>query len=331
MKRTTKAATLLTLFVLTALMPAQSQVTVNSSNGYSVAVTARPIQLIPDRHTCPYGYNYNLRVQYNVTFSGNNIPAGGLYTLQGRIGCGSQSLFFDLPNNGGNGVTVTTSNPWRNHSDCASASPSSINCNVAQIEIYGPGIDNQTVSAPITYTSLPVTIASFNAHAANGRVILKWSTATEIDNDYFTLERSANGSTWTAIGTVDGAGNSSSLLNYQFTDNQPLAGTSYYRIKQTDLDNNYSYSETRQIQDAATPGTISIAPIPNSGCTISIAGISNYKGYKLTLLNTAGAQLFNKTLNNSSITLPSLAKGVYMVRISNSNSGEVQTLRYVQL
>jgi hypothetical protein len=332
MKPTTKAATLLTLFVCACayLNLANAQVTVNSSTGYSVSITARPVQLIPDRSACPYGYNYNLRIQYHVTFAGNNVPAN-LYTLQGTIGCGSQSLFFDLPNNGGHGFTVTTSNPWRNNPDCGTATPNSINCNTARIQISGPGIPNQTIATPITYTPLPVTIASFTANANNGRVTLKWSTATEIDNDYFSIERSANGSTWTNIGTIDGAGNSNSLLNYQFIDNQPLSGASFYRIKQTDFDDHVSYSETRQVQDAAAPGTITISPVPNNGRTISIAGVSNYKGYELTVFNTAGAQLFNKTLSNSSVVLPSLVKGIYMVRISNSNSGEVQTLRYVQL
>lgn len=312
-------------------MPAQAQVVVNSSTGYAVSINVVPVQVIPDRSPCPNGYNYNLRLRYQVTFSGNNIPAGGLWTLDGNIGCGSQQVYFDPPNNAGNGQLVTTYNPWRGIADCNSATVQSINCNTGSIHIHGPGISERTVSFAINYTALPITIASFTATAGNGRVALKWSTATEIDNDYFTIERSANGSTWTNIGTVDGAGNSSTLLNYQFIDHQPLTGTSFYRIKQTDFDGHYSYSETRQIQDAAAPGTISIAPVPNSGRNISIAGISNYQGYELTLFNTAGAQLFNKTLSNSSITLPSLAKGVYMVRISNSNTGDAQTLRYVQL
>ncbi|HEX2629644.1 MAG TPA: T9SS type A sorting domain-containing protein [Chitinophagaceae bacterium] len=333
MKRTLSAATLLTLFVCVSayFSAAHSQVTVNSTTGYSVNITVVPVQVIPDRNPCPNGYNYNLRLRYNVSFSGSNIPSGGLWTFDGNIGCGSQQVYFDPPNGAGNGTVVTTSNPWRALTDCNGATVRSINCNTGSIHIYGPGISERTVSFAINYTALPITIASFTANANNGRVALKWSTATEIDNDFFSIERSVNGSIWTNIGTVDGAGNSSTLLNYQFIDNQPLTGTSFYRIKQTDFDGHYSYSETRQIQDAAVPGTISIAPVPSNGRTINVAGISNYQGYELTLFNTAGAQLFNKTLSNSSVTLPSLAKGVYMIRISNSDKGEAQTLRYVQL
>lgn len=331
MKRTTTAATLLTL--LCALLfrtETNAQLHINSSTGYTVNVTVVPTQLIPDRNPCPNGYNYNLRVHYVVTFTGNNIPAN-LYTLQGTVGCGSQSLFFDLPNNGGTGNTVTTSNPWRAATDCNSASPNTLNCNIARIQIQGIGIPTQTIPLTISSTPLPVTMQSFTATASNNRVLLKWSTATEIDNDYFTIERSANGSTWNQIGTVDGAGNSTSVLNYQFTDNQPLSGVSYYRIKQTDFDNHFSYSDTRQIQDAAAPGSISIWPVPNSGRTINIAGVTNWQGYSLTVLNTAGTAVFTTQPTSSSITLPALAKGVYMIRVANSNSGDVQTLRYVQL
>jgi hypothetical protein len=325
------AATLLTLLCVFALHPkAFSQLHINSSAGYTVNITAVPTQLIPDRNPCPYGYNYNLRIHYAVTITGN-VAAANLYTLQGTIGCGSQSLFFDLPNGAGTGNTVTTSNPWRANTDCNSASPNSLNCNIARIQVEGVGIAPQTVSYTINYTSLPVLFASFNATATNGHVNLKWSTATEIDNDHFSIERSANGSNWTTIATLPGAGNSVSLLNYQYTDNQPLSGTSFYRIKQTDLDGHYSYTETRQIQDAAINGTISIAPVPNTGRTISIAGISNYNGYELTVYNTAGAGVYITKPNSSSVTLPALAKGVYMIRIANSNSGDVQTMRYVQL
>ena len=325
------AATLLTLLCVFALgREASSQVTVNSTTGYSVTISIVPVQLIPDRNPCPNGYNYNLRLRYTISFSGN-APSGGLWTLDGNIGCGATNVYFDPPNAAGSGFITTTSNPWRPVADCNSASVNSISCNTGRIHLYGPGIADQNVSFTVNYTSLPVLFASFNAAATNGRVNLKWSTATEIDNDYFSIERSSNGSNWTTIATLPGAGNSVSILTYQYTDNQPLSGTSFYRIKQTDLDGHYSYTETRQVQDAAINGTISIAPVPNTGRTISIAGISNYNGYELTVYNTAGAALFTTKPNSSSLTLPALTKGVYMIRIANSNSGDVQTMRYVQL
>jgi hypothetical protein len=66
----------------------------------------------------------------------------------------------------------------------------------------------------------------------NNKVDITWSTATETNNKYFTIERSANGTDFVAIGTVNGAGTSSSVNNYSFVDINPLTGVSYYRLTQ---------------------------------------------------------------------------------------------------
>ena len=71
-----------------------SQCTVTSSDGYSVhiAITPKAIVVPP---TCPFGYTYNVTLDYSITFSGINIP-GSLSTLQATLSCGSQTLFYDL-------------------------------------------------------------------------------------------------------------------------------------------------------------------------------------------------------------------------------------------
>lgn len=92
---------------------------------------------------------------------------------------------------------------------------------------------------------LPVELLSFNASCENGIVVCKWSTASEINNNYFSVERSENGTTFTEIGTVKGAANSSTKTNYEFTDelSNPFIHQSvvYYRLKQTDYDGRQDY------------------------------------------------------------------------------------------
>ncbi|GAB2538876.1 hypothetical protein GCM10027189_21950 [Rufibacter soli] len=83
---------------------------------------------------------------------------------------------------------------------------------------------------------LPVTLTSFTSKNTNGKVELAWTTASEKDNDYFQVERSTDGKTFHPIGKVIGNGTSSIQRNYAFTDPSALAGTSYYRLKQVDLD-----------------------------------------------------------------------------------------------
>ena len=73
-------------------------------------------------------------------------------------------------------------------------------------------------------------------------VILNWTTASELNNDYFTIERSKDAVEFQPIKFVEGAGNSNSILNYEIIDVNPFLGTSYYRLKQTDFNGKYSFS-----------------------------------------------------------------------------------------
>lgn len=91
--------------------------------------------------------------------------------------------------------------------------------------------------------SLPIELISFSASPDNNIVYLDWETASETDNDYFTIERSSNGQDWIAITEVDGAGNSSASIEYHEQDRSPLWGVSYYRLKQTDFNGDFTYSD----------------------------------------------------------------------------------------
>jgi hypothetical protein len=83
---------------------------------------------------------------------------------------------------------------------------------------------------------LPIDLLSFTASAGEEDIELKWSTATETNNDFFTLEKSRDGRNFEWVANLEGAGNSKNVLNYEFTDTRPFAGTSYYRLTQTDFD-----------------------------------------------------------------------------------------------
>src|SRR6185437_1405502 len=102
---------------------------------------------------------------------------------------------------------------------------------------------------------LTVQLISFNAKLENKEVALTWATASEINNDYFTIERSADGIHFESIMTKQGAGNSEVVNNYTAFDEQPLPGTSYYRLKQTDYNgasetfNMVSVNNTVSMQD----------------------------------------------------------------------------------
>ncbi|MDD2982911.1 MAG: T9SS type A sorting domain-containing protein [Crocinitomicaceae bacterium] len=112
-------------------------------------------------------------------------------------------------------------------------------------------------------TPLPIELLYFDAIPHVTSVTLNWKTGSERNNDYFTVERSVNGMEWFEIGRVKGAGSSSTALNYEFFDESPLEGISYYRLKQTDYDGEFVYSAPKSVNFIkSSEHAISIFPNP---------------------------------------------------------------------
>lgn len=104
---------------------------------------------------------------------------------------------------------------------------------------------------------LPVTLVSFTGKAVEKTVALQWTTTEEINASHFEIQRSGDAKTFEPIGKVDAKGDSKVLINYMFTDQAPLPGTNYYRLKQIDLDGAYAFSKTISVNS-------------NSGLRISV-------------------------------------------------------------
>lgn len=98
-------------------------------------------------------------------------------------------------------------------------------------------------SIPGTLAALPIKLLSFTGDVVDDGVALDWSTAMEENNDYFTIERSLDGTTFDSIVSVPGAGNSKTRLDYTTTDKNVFTAITYYRLKQTDYDGKFTYSK----------------------------------------------------------------------------------------
>lgn len=96
--------------------------------------------------------------------------------------------------------------------------------------------------------ALPVELMEFNAAPSGASVNLDWSTASEINNSHFELQKSDNGENWVTIASVEGAGNSTTFNNYWTTDYSPYSGVNYYRLKQVDYNGDYEYSKVKTIK-----------------------------------------------------------------------------------
>jgi hypothetical protein len=121
--------------------------------------------------------------------------------------------------------------------------------------------------------TLPVELLSFTAEPNGSSVELKWSTASEKNNDYFTIERTKDGYEYKELARVQGAGNSTSVLKYGAFDDEPYTGASYYRLKQTDFDGKTTYSKLQKVNFNETTEESSqlvLYPNPNEGEVINL-------------------------------------------------------------
>lgn len=106
-----------------------------------------------------------------------------------------------------------------------------------------------TLASASSANPLPIKLVDFTASIVREEtaVLLDWQTESEVNNDFFTIERSSDGYNWIAIHKASGAGSSNSLLRYEHLDENPLSGISYYRLKQTDFDGEYEYFPVRSV------------------------------------------------------------------------------------
>jgi surface protein len=169
--------------------------------------------------------------------------------------------------------------------------------------------------------ALPVTWLDFTGQLVMNKVILSWKTASEQNNAGFDVERSADGRSWFKIGFIPGRIYSSVVTSYSYTDLSPLKGFSYYRLKQIDLDNNFSYSRIVQINGLTTE-EVSIWPNPVTN-VMNIAISQRYRNEKiyLTVTDMKGAVLVSRILTNgnSVISTTEWSKALYVVTIRSEH------------
>lgn len=164
------------------------------------------------------------------------------------------------------------------------------------------------------YGALPITFISFNGRLNNGEADLNWSTANEINNKGFKVQKSMDGQTFTDIGFVQGAGNSSNINNYGFSDAKLLSGSNYYRIKQIDFDGKFNYSSAIKLNYSKFDWAVSGNPVTNN------------TWMQLQLDKTANVSVQIISINGSIIQTSdkgNLAAGTYSIplNLGNANSG----------
>ena len=178
---------------------------------------------------------------------------------------------------------------------------------------------------------LPVHFASFTVTAGDCNPVIRWSTATEDNNDYFEVERSHNRSGFVVIATLQGAGSTSILQQYEYIDQNAEPGNSLYRVRQVNSDRNSSYTQIRSILiDCAEQNAIKVYPTVSS-TTITVRLPEAYKNAKLSLVDISGRQI-NVAIKGSNqqktVELSSLPAAQYFLLIVNNS--EMQTFKILK-
>lgn len=172
--------------------------------------------------------------------------------------------------------------------------------------------------------TLPIELLTFTGKSLGSSNLLEWETTTEINNDYFTLERSSNATLFSELGTIQGAGNNNNLLHYQFIDNAPLEGVNYYRLKQTDFDGTYSYSNIIALSNNTTNFIIW-----NSSNTLFVKSDKENLSSSLKIYNLLGELVFEKVFEeNTSVETSTFSSGIYLVKVQTAKAVFTQKVKF---
>ena len=246
---------------------------------------------------------------HTATLSWNDLGCVNYYTLQYRLSGSDTWTSINTAKNSIalSGLTFDETYEWR----------------VASIDSSNRQIIMSAYSVTATFrthAALPVTLTNFDGVLQNGNALLSWSTATEINNKGFELQKSMDGQVFTDIGFVAGNGNSSLVHNYNYTDIDVLSGSNYYRLKQIDLDGRFTYSSIIKLDYAKFAWTILGNPVgSNSMVQVQIDKTSEVI-IEVVSMNGSVIRTINKgKISAGTYSIPlhlgQVSSGIYVVRL----------------
>ncbi len=231
----------------------------------------------------------------DCTNNNANFHVDGVLIVDGYI-VGKNSNGFS-----GNGSITATGGLYFNMAP--SCSPCNITWNVGSCEPAGSG-----------FCTLPIELVGFDAVVKASGVQLHWITETEIDVDYFTIERSRTGSDFAAVGTVPGHGTSTLRHEYDLVDEHPFMGLGYYRLIETDL---FGRSVAHRIIHVKTEETQSVElyPVPVTKGVLNLRlGFQSMQTSRAVISDVMGVALCEAVFSGDNVAIPiDLRPGIYFL------------------
>ncbi len=313
-----------------------------------------------DSYDFPVGHATKGYQNANVTFTGNTLipdlranfetyaalPAGPVsndcggydYSLSTVLDNGFWNINASLNSNSGNydltlnnsnfsatsnyttvvksSITPPTALSWILDGNCDAASTAPVTIRRA---MNGFGTFGTGQAIPIV---LPIELLSFTGENNGNDNLLHWTTATEVNNSYFTLEHSSDGKLFSAVEIIPGSGNSTFAISYDAVDHHPLK-TTYYRLKQTDFDGNFSYSQTIALSANNIFTSIELYPNPVTDNLNVILTEKSGEQLQITISDPtgrniySGSKIFSRDNTSVQINTSSFSPGIYSLQVFN--------------
>lgn len=253
---------------------------------------------------------------YNVYVNGQS-EASGAYAAFTAL-----QTFIDI---GNNGLASSRAEHWIGDIDEVRASNIVRSANWIETEYNNQVLPDSFFTVGIEIENiciaLPIVLSEFRVYLSEeNQVIVNWTTLSEINNDFFTIERSKDAKKWEVVSIVPGAGNSRIELKYNDIDRDPYDGRSYYRLKQTDYDGQFKYSKIATV-NRNDQWEYSVNPNPTKNSVLFSAGEELVKErieIRDILGRLVGAEI-TEMGNSVQIDLQELENGLYFLRYQKEN------------
>ncbi|MFL5729485.1 MAG: T9SS type A sorting domain-containing protein, partial [Cytophagaceae bacterium] len=303
--------------------------------------TALPAQSGTQYYIADGNKNGNALV-FNLSLASYGIVAGQTYTFSYWYAEGSNhpnkaTLRTTFANgtliSGSGDITTANYGGWLQASYTFTATTTSPTISLTDIAVFGSTngddfyLDNLQLihlnSCPLTTSvkvtpgcPLPVELVNFDATKKGSDALLTWTTSSEKNSLYFLVEKSSDGISFTGIGKVNAAGNTSAIQQYSFTDQNLASGVTYYRLAQYDVDGSVYYSMIKAVSNMV--GTVQVIPNPNNGTFVVALDHTGNKKTHVRIVNSLGQVVYENTVSSDSVMnvdISLLASAVYYLEV----------------
>lgn len=274
----------------------------------------------PNNLPIPFGSSQNYTMCASFTAATTTVNFNAI--IQSNCGAGNVSNFSWTLQNAACGGTLQSGT-------LASLTFTGLTVGTTYVFCYSftvpTGYCQHTIHWPyfVGAAPLPIDLVSFKAYLVNDKVFVKWITASESKNEYFIIERSKDAANYEAIGKVDGAINSSQMITYNFVDENPLQGISYYRLKQVDLNGDSKVTNPEVVNASLFSGEeFSLVPNPASE-DVTVNFISSESTNETIYIYDSNGLIklskdvnCNAGVNATRLDISELGKGLYFVLLN---------------